>query len=118
MPDFGKALRGLKPATASWQWQLANYVVAGFSPRTVLPPGEIQANALGSHYMIHSAYPHDHFHGKVGLNRLSSADLASLITLMREKAIVPHRDRIVFLDTETTGMPGGTGICPFLVGLG
>ena len=123
MPDFRKALRGLErgltvsgppPATTSWQLQLANYMV----PRPILPAGEIQSNSLGSHYLIHAAYPHDHFHGKVALNRLSSADLLSLITLMREKATVPHRERIVFLDTETTGVQGGTGICPFLVGLG
>jgi hypothetical protein len=37
---------------------------------------------------------------------------------MRERGITPQRDRIVFLDTETTGVQGGTGICPFLVGLG
>ncbi|HEY2379916.1 MAG TPA: ribonuclease H-like domain-containing protein [Terriglobia bacterium] len=122
MPDFGKALRGLqrgpKPPATDWKSALANYVTAGFSPRSVLPPGEIQSTAFGSHYFIRAVYPHDHFHGKVALNRLSSADLQSLITLMREEAGVPHRNRILFLDTETTGVQGGTGICPFLVGLG
>jgi uncharacterized protein len=132
MPDFRKALRGLErgltvsgppSATTSWQTQLANYVGAGVgplpvSPRSVLPPGDIRSNSLGSHYLIQAAYPHDHFHGKIGLNRLSSVDLASLITLVRDKATVPHRDRILFLDTETTGVQGGAGICPFLVGLG
>src|SRR5207253_2677646 len=41
-----------------------------------------------------------------------------LMTLMREKGTVPERDRIIFLDTETTGIQGGTGMCPFLVGVG
>ena len=40
------------------------------------------------------------------------------MTLMREKGSVPERDRIIFLDTETTGIQGGTGMCPFLVGVG
>jgi uncharacterized protein YprB with RNaseH-like and TPR domain len=40
------------------------------------------------------------------------------MSLMKEKGNVPPRDRIVFLDTETTGMQGGAGMCPFLVGLG
>jgi len=31
---------------------------------------------------------------------------------------VVSRDAIVFLDTETTGLQGGTGMVPFLVGLG
>ena len=110
--------RGMKPAATDWKSALANYVVAGFNPRSILPPGEIQSTSLGSHYLIRASYPHDHFHGKVHLNRLSSVDFESLVNLMGEKVAVPHRNRIVFLDTETTGVHGGTGMCPFLVGLG
>lgn len=83
-----------------------------------LPPGDIETTPLGSHYVIHGVYPHDYFHGKVRLSRFSSADLECLMKLMREKGSVAPRDRIVFLDTETTGMQGGAGMCPFLVGLG
>src|SRR5438132_5650940 len=85
MPDFAKALRSLKPVRTSWESQLAQYVVAGggpltVSPRSVLPPGEIQSTALGSHYVIHAVYPADYFHGKVLLSRLCSADLDSLMS--------------------------------------
>jgi uncharacterized protein YprB with RNaseH-like and TPR domain len=85
---------------------------------TVLPPGEVHFNGLGSHYCIHEVYPQDYFHGKVRLSRLSCPDLECLMKLMREKGSVPDRDRIVFLDTETTGIQGGAGIYPFLVGIG
>jgi hypothetical protein len=118
MPDFAKALRGLNPATTSWESQLAQYAAAGPGSRPILPPGEIRSTALGSHYFIHAVYPEDHFHGKVRLSRLSSADIAVLMSLMHGNGSVPERDRIIFLDTETTGMQGGTGMCPFLVGLG
>jgi uncharacterized protein YprB with RNaseH-like and TPR domain len=126
MADFSKALRDLQdrrhpplePPGKRWESQLSQYVLGGISPRSMLPPGEVRANALGSHYLIHRAYPHGHFHGKVRLNRLSSSDLQCLLTLMREKSTVPECGGIVFLDTETTGIQGGTGICPFLVGLG
>jgi uncharacterized protein YprB with RNaseH-like and TPR domain len=127
MPDFAKALRGMErgltvsappPATTDWKSQLAKYVVAGFSPRSSLPSGEIQSNKCGAHYITRAAYTHDYFHGRVRLSRLSSPDLDFLLRLMREKGLTPHRERIVFLDTETTGVQGGTGICPFLVGLG
>jgi uncharacterized protein YprB with RNaseH-like and TPR domain len=37
---------------------------------------------------------------------------------MKHKANVTERDSIVFLDTETTGIHGGTGMVPFLVGVG
>ena len=84
----------------------------------ILPTGEVESTPLGSHYAVRTVYPHDYFHGRVHLNRLSPADLASLMKLMREKGRVPERGRIVFLDTETTGIQGGTGMCPFLVGLG
>jgi uncharacterized protein YprB with RNaseH-like and TPR domain len=141
MPDFGKALqqlqRGLQPAPTFLTKPDVEHVGAGFSPRllsiaeqlrllrsgarpatNLLPPGEIQSNRLGSHYLVHAVYPDDYFHGKVRLSRFSSADLECLMKLMRSNGPVPQRDRIVFLDTETTGMQGGTGMCPFLVGIG
>ena len=38
--------------------------------------------------------------------------------LMKHRGTACERERIIFLDTETTGMQGGTGICPFLIGVG
>jgi hypothetical protein len=67
---------------------------------------------------MQSVFDDDYFHGKVRLSRLASSDLESLMTLMREPKSAPERDRILFLDTETTGLQGGTGMCPFLVGVG
>lgn len=84
----------------------------------ILPPGEVESTPFGSHYAIRTIYSHDYFHGKVHLNRLSTADLECLMKLMREKGTVPDRGRIIFLDTETTGIQGGAGMCPFLAGLG
>jgi uncharacterized protein len=84
----------------------------------ILPPGEIESTPLGCHYTIRVVHPHDYFHGKVRMNRLSSPDLQAFMTLMHAAGTVPSRDRIVFLDTETTGVQSGAGICPFLVGLG
>jgi uncharacterized protein len=111
MPDFAKALKHME----------RGLTVSGpltVNARSVLPPGEVHSTALGSHYFIHAVYPENHFHGKVRLGRLSSADLDGLMKLMREQGSAPHRDRIIFLDTETTGIQGGAGMCPFLVGLG
>ena len=31
---------------------------------------------------------------------------------------MPDISRLVFLDTETTGLAGGTGTCAFLIGIG
>jgi uncharacterized protein len=121
MPDFAKALKQLEGGRRP-RFSLAEQL-RFLKPRpatraTVLPPGEVRSNALGTYYHTEVAYPEDHFHGKVRLGRFSSADLGYLMQLMREKGRVPPRDRIVFLDTETTGIQGGTGMCPFLVGIG
>src|SRR5262245_6307746 len=137
MPDFAKALRaltkpgeigdltpGVRPLVSRGVVNACSFSLAEqlqflrSCPGSVLPAGDVHSNALGSHYYIDVVYPEDHFHGKVRLSRLSSRDLEYLMKLMREKGSVPHRDRIVFLDTETTGVQGGTGICPFLVGIG
>src|SRR6266487_4051495 len=93
-------------------------VQSAAAPAEILPPGEIESTRFGSHYVVQTVYPYDYFHGKVRLSRFSPADLGTLTSLMREEAAVPPRERIVFLDTETTGMQGGSGMCPFLAGIG
>ena len=129
MPDFGKALRTLKPParhpavefgarTFSLGEQMQFLKAGTRMAATLLPAGDVRSNALGSHYLIRTAYAEDYFHGKVRLSRFSTTDLQCLLNLMRVKGSVPSRDRIVFLDTETTGIQGGAGMCPFLVGVG
>ena len=83
-----------------------------------LPMGRTESNANGTHYVISNSYPHHHFHGTVLLDRLSSKDLEVLLDLARCKHADLDRERIVFLDTETTGVSGGAGMCPFLIGVG
>ena len=86
--------------------------------RRALPDGRIESTVNGKHYVITNSYPATHYHGKVCLERMALDDLSVLLQLAR----CPHkeldRERIVFLDTETTGVQGGTGTCPFLIGLG
>ena len=57
-------------------------------------------------------------HGRftVGEFAEGAAGLAGLGLLYRLRAS-PHPERVVFLDTETTGLAGGAGTIPFLVGL-
>jgi uncharacterized protein len=138
MGEFGKALRQIdaspsgrgRPAAAGegrsfadelkllgshWTKQPAQLAL---DTSDILPPGQVESTPLGSHYAIRVVHPHDYFHGKVRLSRLSSTDLETFMTLMHVPGSVPARERIIFLDTETTGVQSGAGICPFLVGLG
>ena len=121
MPDFGKALKQLevgRRARFSLADQLRFLRLRSATRATVLPPGEVRSNALGTHYHTEVVYPEHYFHGKVRISRFSSSDVEYLVQLMRETGRVTSTDRIVFLDTETTGLQGGTGMCPFLIGIG
>ena len=134
MPDFGKALQQLRPnqspqrllfqsdnPVSSLGQQLA--FLKSRSPRRcvteiVAPDGVEEITPLGRHLAIRRIYGADEYHGNVRLGRFSTPEFQRLSSLMKEKPPVPHRDNIVFLDTETTGLHGGTGMVPFLVGLG
>ena len=141
MADFGRALKqlrdrerqpflaGMSPvAQLSLSTQLQYLKSSGArtyvpvndrSYRTPLPPGSVQSNRSGSHYVLRKSYPETYYHGKVRLGRFSLLELNDLMRLMKQRTQAgADRDRIVFLDTETTGIQGGTGICPFLIGIG
>src|SRR4051812_40115465 len=82
-----------------------------------LPTGHEEITSYGRHYVVRDIFDDQHCHGKVRVGRFSCDDLRRLMAVMHEKESVPDRDSIVFLDTETTGIQG-TGMVPFLVGLG
>ena len=83
-----------------------------------LPEGRVEENVHGSHYVIREDFDGDHYHGNIRMGRLCDEDLATLLDLARCKHDGLERDRIIFLDTETTGIQGGAGMCPFLIGVG
>ncbi len=131
MPDFRKALDQLRGKAPRGQFSFSDQLrflrlspadspdrrISGM-PGGSLPDGEVEETAGGSHYVIRNVYGEDHFHGKVQIGRLSPEELSTLLDLARCTHSAIERDRIVFLDTETTGVSGGAGMCPFLIGLG
>src|SRR5688572_24506112 len=132
MPDFSKALRHLRPKESQRQlFQGDNPVSSltrqlGFlrmqSPARVEDAVQIEGTeevtSLGRHLVIRATYEDDRYHGNVRLGRFSCVDLQRFLCLMRRRETVASRDSLVFLDTETTGIQGGTGMVPFLVGVG
>ncbi|MDX2267058.1 MAG: ribonuclease H-like domain-containing protein [Bryobacter sp.] len=66
-----------------------------------LPGMEVETE-LGRHWELERLYPWDHSHGDFPVSRLT------------EIAAQPW----VYLDTETTGLAGGTGTVAFLIGAG
>jgi len=79
--------------------------------------GEVVKGIYGSHVVKRSLYPWDTYYGDISLadfiNQVSQAD----ITWTRLDGSIMPQD-LVFMDTETTGLAGGTGTVAFLIGIG
>jgi uncharacterized protein YprB with RNaseH-like and TPR domain len=81
-------------------------------------PGEARDTPHGVvHAITRHCEPH-HAHGRVRVADALGADPALLAELALDASLA-DRDvrRMLFVDTETTGLSGGTGTLPFLIGL-
>ena len=84
-----------------------------------LAPGRPTSNDRGEFFLSEVDLPIDHRHGEVALCRLHAADAANVRVLAGELDLAGFDlATTVFLDTETTGLAGGSGTAAFLVGLG
>jgi len=105
-------------------------VVRGVRELATLPPrrrvaiedlvaGRFHTTAHGQCFVTEATYPLDHAHGCLPLAAFLdvSAEIAAQVAQDGGLAGVDLR-RACFLDTETTGLSGGTGTMAFVVGLG
>lgn len=79
--------------------------------------GQVEKNAWGEFFLARQALPFGRPYGKLRIGDISTADLSPL-NLFLDTAVLPDPSRLVYLDTETTGLAGGTGTCAFLIGIG
>jgi len=79
--------------------------------------GRIERNARGEFFLARQALPFGRPYGKLRIGDLATADLGAL-DLFFDHARLPQASRLAYLDTETTGLVGGTGTCAFLIGIG
>ncbi|MFA5180928.1 MAG: ribonuclease H-like domain-containing protein [Syntrophales bacterium] len=83
-----------------------------------VPGGEI-TTAGGRFFCVESGWGVSHHHGCRCIGDLSPLDMTVVSKLANDSALAGlDYTRGVFLDTETTGLAGGTGTVAFLVGLG
>lgn len=81
--------------------------------------GSVVENEHGAFYRVDHELPLEHYHGKTSLSRLRLVSPSAISILARHaENLELDLERTVFLDTETTGISGGSGTCAFLVGLG
>lgn len=93
------------------------------SPRVAPEPaervlgGEVVETAEGPLLVVRREYPLAHRHGRLALAEATAADAAALRVVARGTGAPDDPCGLLFLDTETTGLAGGTGTYAFLVGV-
>lgn len=80
--------------------------------------GRVIENGSGRCYAVEWAYPLAHRHGLVELGSAGAIGARAAACLARRSSVASAPLNPLFLDTETTGLSGGTGTYAFLVGLG
>jgi uncharacterized protein YprB with RNaseH-like and TPR domain len=88
-------------------------------PLKTLIQGEEVENSQGKFFLSHDLLQGSYRHGSRHLRTASDLDMKSL-SLLANHENMRHFDYTdgLFLDTETTGLAGGTGTLPFLIGMG
>ncbi|MBN2514503.1 MAG: ribonuclease H-like domain-containing protein [Deltaproteobacteria bacterium] len=84
----------------------------------VIEGAEIE-NSHGQCFLVHRETEASAYHGHRCIRELSTVDMASASLLANNPEIAAcNFTEGLFLDTETTGLSGGTGTFAFLIGLG
>ena len=83
-----------------------------------LMSGEVVRTSLGEHFETEKLFERHRRHGSMDISSLYDLP-ADLLDSLSDGAIrSSHPTRWAFLDTETTGLAGGTGTYAFLIGVG
>jgi hypothetical protein len=84
-----------------------------------LVAGRFHTTSHGQCFVAEASYPLDHPHGDLSLSTFLELCPQVLARLEKDERVANvDLRRICFLDTETTGLSGGTGTMAFVVGLG
>ncbi len=84
-----------------------------------LPPGEEIDTPFGPAFLIQTQYPLDHMHGRNRLADILEYDTSIAAEVARQPSLGETSiERLLFIDTETTGLVGGAGTLAFMIGIG
>ena len=87
--------------------------------REVVIPGATIETAHGPLHEIRSEFEPNSRYGKMVIAKALAIDARALATIAIDPSIGNvDISKMLFIDTETTGLSGGTGTIPFLIGLG
>ncbi len=80
--------------------------------------GEVVQTPYGEHFETERLWERHRRHGSMDISDLAELPEDLLSPLSAGAIDRAHPTRWAFLDTETTGLAGGTGTCAFLIGVG
>jgi uncharacterized protein YprB with RNaseH-like and TPR domain len=80
--------------------------------------GQVVENEWGQHFQTERLYPHHRPHGSADIGALAELPQDLLNALGDGEIPATNPERWAFLDTETTGLAGGSGTYAFLIGVG
>lgn len=116
-----KALTGLMTAREVFQEGAGQRqrCAAGEFEIERMVPGEVVTNDSGAFFLVTRKFPVTELHGNTSLLTAQQIGGDAVAVISNDEQLGEFRlDRAVFLDTETTGLAGGTGTYAFLVGVG
>lgn len=80
--------------------------------------GSVVENEFGAHFQTERLYPRHRLHGSADIGALADLPHNLLDTVGEGEIPCCAPERWAFLDTETTGLAGGSGTYAFLIGVG
>ena len=83
-----------------------------------LMSGEVVETACGAHFETEKLFERHRRHGSMDISNLYELPPDLLDSLSGGEIASSHPAKWAFLDTETTGLAGGTGTYAFLIGVG
>ncbi len=83
-----------------------------------LVSGKVCKNEYGGCYVIENRYSFDHIHGGCEIGAAANIGTDVLAAVGGQACAGLEAGRLLYLDTETTGLSGGAGTVAFLVGTG
>ena len=81
------------------------------------PIGAIRDTDLGPIWMVETVYDESYLHGRIELSKDISESALVFFGIDNSSEYIDLA-RAAVIDTETTGLAGGTGTYPFIIGIG
>ena len=113
----GDAAERPRPEPDPWPRRPADLRPARYFVEELMS-GEVVRTSLGEHFETEKLFERHRRHGSMDISNLYDLPPDLLDSLSGGAIASSHPTKWAFLDTETTGLAGGTGTYAFLIGVG